>query len=548
LGHPTSLVSRITPRRPATAESVLRYAPTAAEHAASVGAHREAQDQYARALRFAQTLPSEARADLLERFADEGYLTNMAEESIAALDEALSIRRACGDLLRMGEVLRLRSRLLLNMGRTPEAKTAALEAIAILEQAPPGRELARAYARLSGVSMMRDDNEDAIAWGTRAIALAERVGDTDALVDALINVGTAELNGGIDDGQQKLERSLELALAAGLGVEVARAYGNLASAWIRRRRWAAADRWVEPGIAYCREQGLDAWLKSLVAGKADSALAQGYWDDAAETAASILVAPRDGFVGPRFDACRILALVRARRGDPGYWPLLDEAHELALAAGEPQFLAPDAAARAEVAWLEGRLEAIVDDTQHAFELALKLGDPSFLGELACWRWRAGALSAAPAEADEVFRLQINGEWERAAHLRRANNGRYDAALALADSSDPDALRLALAELSELGARPAALIVARRLRQLGERSLPRGPRRETREHPAGLTTRELEVLALLAQGSRNAEIAERLVVSPKTVDHHVSAILRKLRVRTRGEAAAEATRLGLTDPT
>lgn len=70
------------------------------------------------------------------------------------------------------------------------------------------------------------------------------------------------------------------------------------------------------------------------------------------------------------------------------------------------------------------------------------------------------------------------------------------------------------------------------------------RKISRENPAGLTARELEVFALLAQGLRNAEIAERLIVSHRTVDHHVSAILRKLDVRIRGEAVAEAARLGL----
>jgi DNA-binding NarL/FixJ family response regulator len=81
-----------------------------------------------------------------------------------------------------------------------------------------------------------------------------------------------------------------------------------------------------------------------------------------------------------------------------------------------------------------------------------------------------------------------------------------------------------------------------------RGLPRGPRPSTRENPSGLTTRELEVLALLAQGLRNAQIAERLVVAHKTVDHHVSAILRKLGARTRGEAAALAFRHRLAPPT
>jgi DNA-binding CsgD family transcriptional regulator len=72
---------------------------------------------------------------------------------------------------------------------------------------------------------------------------------------------------------------------------------------------------------------------------------------------------------------------------------------------------------------------------------------------------------------------------------------------------------------------------------------RGPYSRTRANAAGLTARELDVLALVVDGLRNAQIAERLIVSEKTVDHHVSAILRKLGVRTRGQAATEAVRLG-----
>ncbi len=123
---------------------------------------------------------------------------------------------------------------------------------------------------------------------------------------------------------------------------------------------------------------------------------------------------------------------------------------------------------------------------------------------------------------------------------------YEAALALADAGDEPALREAHDRLRGLGARPAAAIVARRLRVRGARDVRHGPQARTRENPAGLTRRELEVLALLAEGLRNAEIAERLVLAEKTVHHHVSAVLRKLDVRTRGQAGAQARRLGLLD--
>jgi DNA-binding NarL/FixJ family response regulator len=87
---------------------------------------------------------------------------------------------------------------------------------------------------------------------------------------------------------------------------------------------------------------------------------------------------------------------------------------------------------------------------------------------------------------------------------------------------------------------------RRLRELGVRGLARGPRPATRANPANLTTSELEVLALVAEGLRNAEIAERLFISAETVEHHVSAILAKLGVHTRGEAAKAAARLDIGD--
>lgn len=116
-------------------------------------------------------------------------------------------------------------------------------------------------------------------------------------------------------------------------------------------------------------------------------------------------------------------------------------------------------------------------------------------------------------------------------------------MALADAPDEDALREALGIVIGLEAQPAARVIRQRLRAVGARSIPAGPHAATRERPFGLTRREYEVLGLICAEHTNAEIAARLFISAKTVDHHVSAVLAKLGVPTRA-AARRAARLRL----
>jgi DNA-binding CsgD family transcriptional regulator len=529
--------------------AVLRYAPAAGERAAALGSPREAQHHYWRALRFAIGIEPGARAELLERFADRAYLSNMRAEAVDAIDEAISIHRHAGDSLREGAALRLRVKLLACIGRGHEALQTAHETVRVLEQAPPGAELARAYSSLAGLSMLTYDPDPTIEWGARAIALAEAVGDREALVHALNNVGTVELNRGNSAGQAKLERSLELARQWNLGPDAGRAYINLNEALSHHcGRLDDALTWIDRGIEYTRQLGLEAWLKCLIADRGAVELALGRWDEAAATAQTILNGTRDQMVAPRSVSLVTLALVRARRGDPGYWPLLDEAKETALAADDLELVAPVAAARAEAVWLEGRVREVGEETEHAYDMACRLGEPTYAGQLARWRVRVGLPVEPPDGVPERYRLELAGEPELAAEQFRAQGAMYDAAIAVIPTTNGPPLRAALDQLRALGAKPAAAAVSRRLRELGERQVPRGPRASTSENPAGLTNRELEVLPLLAEGLRNAEIAQRLVLSHKTVDHHVSAILRKLGASTRGQASAAAGRLGLTTAT
>jgi DNA-binding CsgD family transcriptional regulator len=220
---------------------------------------------------------------------------------------------------------------------------------------------------------------------------------------------------------------------------------------------------------------------------------------------------------PRIVALVVLGLLRARRGDADPWELLDEAWTLAESTGEVLRMGPVAAARAEAAWLEGRWDAVAEVTESTYELARRRDARWATCELERWRLRAGIDGEPPAHRSEGL-------------------GRYEAAVALADTGEEDALRRSHEQLLELGALAAAALVAGKLRELGARGVARGPRRATRDDPHGLTRRERSVLELLVDGLTNSEIAARLVISEKTAGHHVSAILDKLGVRTRYDAA------------
>ena len=524
-------------------EAVLKYAPAAAERATAVGARREAVGLYARALRFAGALEPAGRADLLERFAGVAYFADMDEEATAALREAVEIRRVRGDLLRQGDTLRQLAIQLGKNGSLAEAKEALSEALTVLEQVPPGPELARTYNTMAAVLGVGDDKK-AIRWGEKAIELAERVGCLDAMGDALNIVGTVELRQGNPDGLVKLDRSRELAQQAGDERGVARAYLHPAMVLAGRGEWVLADRYIQPGLAFCRERGMDHWRGILITLAAEAALARGRWDEAGSTAAAILARSAKASAQLRVSVLVILVRVRARRGEPGYQPLLDEAVAIAKDVLGAHVAFQVAAARAEVAWLEGAPAVrIAEETEPTGAPGL-LDARWWAGEVEVWRHRAGLDGGDPAQLPEPYRLEITGDAEGAARWWQERGCTYEAALALASCGDPAALRRALDLLHELGARPAAAVVARQLRALGEQGVRRGPRPATAANPAGLTRRETEVLRLLAAGLSNTEMAARLVLSGRTVDNHVSAIFRKLGARTRREAAAQAEMLGL----
>jgi class 3 adenylate cyclase/tetratricopeptide (TPR) repeat protein len=445
------------------AAAVLRYAPAAAEHAAELGAHREAAAQYGRALRFADGLGPKERAELLERHSHECYLTDQPDEAIEALQGAIECHRQLGDPHKEGDSVRRLANILWCPGRTAEAGETAQQALRVLEQLPPGRELAMAYATVASLRKDMEDADGAFAWAGKALELSERVGDTDALVHALNTIGTTELLLGEPNGLAKLERSLELAERADAREHVGRAFIHLVWAGTRHRDYELAERYLDRGLAYLTERGLDLWRFYLLAFRSRIQLDQGRWSEAQDTA-SLVFQKRVISTFPRILALVVLGLVRVRRGEDDGRAFFDDASALAEPTGELPRIAPVAAARAEAGWLAGDTESVGRATEGAYQLARRHGVAWPIGELAYWRWRAGLESEAPSGAAEPYAVQIAGDWARAAQLWMEIGCPYEAALALADG-DEDAVRRALDELHRLGAQPAAEIVAARIPEL-----------------------------------------------------------------------------------
>ncbi len=526
-------------------KAILRFAPLAAREASQQGAHREAARQYQIALSYKSQIDPLQQAELLEGLSFEYYLTGRMQQAIQSRLEANQLWSQAHGPLREGDGLRWLSRLNWFLGRQAEAERYADAAVEVLENQPAGPELAMAYSNRSQLFMLSDLSGAAIDWGEKALALAEKVGDAETSIHALTNIGTAELMMGNLAGQGKLEWALKQAKAREMHDHVARCYANLSTEAVRLREYQLSRRYLDEGIAYTTERDMDSYSIYLHGWRARWNFEQGFWTEAAEEAEQALAFQTESAVMP-LPALITLGHLRARQGHLAARDLLDRAQTLALPTGEIQRIGPMSAARAEMAWWQGNQVQATVEAQTGYDLALPGRDPWILGMLAYWLWRTGAIDSPPPSIPEAFMQMMTGNWQAAASAWEGLHCPFERALALSDG-DRDARLQALEIFDALGARPAAAWLRNLLRRQGAKDIPRGPRASTRVNPQGLTAREMEVLGLIAEGKSNAEIAARLSIAVKTVDHHVTAVLAKLGVHSRSEAAAVLHKLKSSVP-
>jgi DNA-binding CsgD family transcriptional regulator len=518
---------------------VACYAPIAAKQAALHGSHGEAAKLYRLAIEHTDAGEIET-VELYESYAYECYLTNQINEAIVYQRKALYIREEQRDHTQTGNCLRFLSRLWWFQGNSINAENYAIRAIEILKDQPDSKEKAMAYSNMAQLKMLADRSTECISWGDKAIALATALNDNETLAHALNTVGSAlmTLPGSTKKGIEFLQKSLDIALKNSYHEHVARAYTALGSNAVTMKDYAFAEKHLNNGIDYCEIRNLDALRLYMIGWKSRLLLEKGNWKEAYDLANCLL--QKDNLLPViKVVALVIAGTVKMRKGDANAITLLEEAKNISFETNELQRILPALSALLEYEWIND--QTLVENSLLEKVITLITASEKIVTKSKFYYWLRKRrsdqfiLTAWEEKKQTTFKEEVSF-WKELGCA-------YEQALRLSEGNDDDK-RAALSIMETLGADAVCAKLKMEMRNAGIKKIPRGSRQSTKQNPAGLTVRELEILQFLKEGAQNKEIAAGLFIAPKTVDNHIAKVLFKLDVKTRMKAVQEADRLGI----
>lgn len=528
-------------------QRIRRAAYDAAAAAARSGAHTQAAEFFTLALERGGRFDPADEAELLELLAGEFYLIDRLDDAIGACKRAMVIREDLGQLAAVSADHHSLAVYHWYNANRDLAERHANDAMSVLgaESGDGLVALGHAFAMQAYLAVQHSDLDQAATL----VARAREIADTTSDPALAIRVRLIESYGTILNGDEAGREVILSILRAGpenVDELYSGGWSNITYLDVEQRRLDVAADLLDVSIPLMYEHDLPICRVWQTGSRARLQLLVGEWDDALADADRVLDAPSAPLA--RTWPLLIRAMVAIRRNATGA-DELDEAWRLARRFGEPMRTLPAAAAVAERSWLTGVADDRLEQCREMLATAPVIGLEWSRGELAVWLRRAGVAidDGIAVGVAEPYRLLLAGAYESAAEAFHDMSMPYDGALALIDSGDPHVAARALDILDRLGADAVAAKVRRELRANGRSVVPARRRATTLANPAGLTARQTEVLRLLADGLTNAELAQRLFLSAKTVDHHVSAILNKLDVTKRRDAVRKARELGILEP-
>ncbi|MCF0042146.1 helix-turn-helix transcriptional regulator [Dyadobacter fanqingshengii] len=521
---------------------MLRYIPLAARQAISLGAHLEAAKLYCTAITYYKGQDMARLIHYYESYAYECYLTNQTREAIKYQEKLLALFQQQNDVEKIGDCMRFLSRLWWFEGNRNEAEKYGFQAVEVLEKQPDSRVKAQAFSNISQLKMLSHQPHECMTWGQLAIAMAKKLDDMETLSHALNNVGTVQMEMpelkqlGID----VLQESLHIALKGSFHEHAARAYTNLGASSIRLKDFAFAKKILDEGIQYCEKRELDSWTNYMVSLNARMDMETGAWDDAYRTAEQLLANdehPSVVTIGPMI----IVGTIKMRRAEAGALPILLRAQEKAFETMELQRIIPAMVALLEYEWLTGEKILSNHELDRTIEMTEIMGNIYENSEFCFWLLKVRSQEISVDGMYEKYKICNHTLATQATQFWQAAGCPYEEAITLFDGDEKDKSN-AIKLVQKMGATATYQKLKSVMLASGIRRIPRGMRQTTSSNVANLTLRELTVLQLLKEGMQNKEIASKLFISSKTVDHHISALLVKLNVNSRVKAVNEALKL------